>query len=141
MDTSAQYIEMCSKATEIQGRQWLIGDIAVDLWSDGSPTRPCVVVALADEDGFILARSSDDRAKLEILAVKAIWLPRQDDLQEMVADWGWRGPLAQMIMLDRWLTETEENPNVSRDSWEQVWLQFVLAKKYGKTWDGREWVK
>ena len=73
-----------------------------------------------------------------------IWLPRQDQLQEMVSD-----QIGLWVMLE-WIcqfqqgyfakpnTEERYEPNV--DSMEQLWLAFVMKEKHMKTWDGDKWI-
>lgn len=40
-----------------------------------------------------------------------------------------------------WCEENDNTGNWLGDSIEQLWLAFVMHKKYGKVWDGQEWVK
>ena len=65
---------------------------------------------------------------------ESVWLPRQDQLQEMTelslvdkvgkfTDWVWEDVLAKQ----------------SFQSMEQLWLAFVMKEKYGKMWSGTEW--
>ena len=72
-----------------------------------------------------------------------IWLPRQDQLQEMFGGW----PLE---LLDKfytfcmWDEQFEElRDKMTPISMEQLWLSFVMKELYQKVWDEAkgEWVK
>ncbi len=116
MDNTETYIRM-SDCEEIQGQRP----------SHGSPED------LGSEHGFY------DRED-EIQATR-VWLPRQDQLQEMMTiDHPYTSlkllsALAQFCSVDnlknlgQWL------------SMEQLWLAFVMKKKYNKVWDGKSWTK
>ena len=67
----------------------------------------------------------------------AIWLPRQDQLQEMLAtkkipilSVAWVGYLACLL---------NSNIGLYATSMEQLWLAFVMKEKYNKIWDGKKW--
>jgi len=125
MDTSSEYILMCEKAEEIQALRE-IGKLFVDgdwwmsrRWNDGVP---CVWRAY---------RGIDE-----------VWLPRQDQLQEMA--WSHIAgtynllPTKLFAFSDYW----EENgiPHMFT-SMEQLWLAFYQKEKFGKVWQNGEWVK
>ena len=112
MDTSKQYIEMCD-CPEIQGQVNLI-----PLMLTGAPT---------DNNGVVLGVRNLD-------IIGGVWLPRQDQLQEMVkpevTDW------VKTRNLNDWLLVNKELVNWSM---EQLWLAFVMKEKHDKVWNGR-WV-
>lgn len=77
------------------------------------------------------------------------WLPRQDQLQEMVKDGnhmhllaykfalyfhGNLDPLYQDLGVDNYTVDSD-------NSMEQMWLAFVMKERYSKTWDGERWRK
>ncbi len=69
------------------------------------------------------------------------WLPRQDQLQEMV----WREN-AQHTLLDFYngaggLFNEGQKYWLQFISMEQLWLAFVMKEKYNKVWNGKEWIK
>jgi len=79
----------------------------------------------------------------------AVWLPRQDQLQEMVGDYG-----LIYCFLYAYFRETSGENNWSNKScsnadtyWqqfgsmEQLWLAFVMRERFGKVWNGEEWLK
>jgi len=66
---------------------------------------------------------------------RTVWLPRQDQLQEMIKSISAFGRLKRFYRF----VYFEEN---RRHEWsmEQLWLAFVMKEKYEKVWDGTEWV-
>lgn len=68
------------------------------------------------------------------------WIPRQDQLQEILKK--------KTEILKKRLDELLDNfylwSKNTRDkftSMEQLWLAFVMEKKYNKIWDGINWIK
>jgi hypothetical protein len=128
MDTSPEYIKMCEKAEEIQS----IHDIT-DYEHDIVYCRACEEVCHEDQGYYFCCGETD-----------GLWLPQQDDLQEMVKD---INPIPSGLLWEfaRW----QDNATFSRyglKSWEdltfeKLWLGFVMDKKYGKIWNGKEWIK
>ena len=71
-----------------------------------------------------------------------IWLPNQSQLQGMVGireafDGMWVRWL-RFCVDDTWVIH--EYPLRFRASMEQLWLAFVMKEKYGKVWNGEDWV-
>ena len=70
-----------------------------------------------------------------------IWLPGQDQLQEML-DFYPDNPLPpHKLAKALWDYCASTGTPTPFDSMEQLWLAFVMKEKYGKTWDGDKWVK
>ena len=117
MDTSEQYIKMCEKAEEItKGHKLVTGDVYYRKKAYCGcfcpACRPSAEVGLA-------------------------WLPRQDQLQEMV-----NPPYDYALTLYYFIRYCQDD-RVSKahiTSMEQLWLAFVMKEKYGKVWNGKEWV-
>jgi len=64
-----------------------------------------------------------------------VWLPRQDQLQEMVDG-------TSFEVLDEFIGWREFEALVKfvhNASMEQLWLAFVMEELYKKQWDGTEW--
>jgi len=138
MDTSKTYIKMCKKAQEIQDvwcpepydvakeNKWL-GDFymqqAVDNWGDESHYYWVVEVYFAQH----VNKNSG-----------VVWLPRQDQLQEMVKT---RHITRLVEALGKFTINCEScwQGNITI-SMEQLWLAFVMKEKYNKTWNGEDWV-
>ena len=68
-----------------------------------------------------------------------IWLPRQDQLQAMLAGHFIDGKPRKLVKaLWDWIAETAPKPDDSR---EQLELAFVYKELYHKVWNGEDWVK
>ena len=122
MDTSEKYVKMCSEATEIQNETKLDdGDICQCI-NKGDYYCHCGKVEV-----FNLLYSSNDRmfAKFNF-----IWLPRQDQLQEMIEKEG-KVVNKLITLIHRFYCENETD----YDSFEQLWLAFVMKEKYNKQWN------
>ena len=146
MDTSEKYILMCEKAEEVQ-KEW--EPEAGDWTNRGIFTGCCSMlthssVATMEDLGY------------EIVDFKIVkhyyrkndlfWLPRQDQLQEMVK---YDNPIPEGI-LDALSSATRQHMDSPMEdafcqfnSMEQLWLAFVMHEKYQKQWDEErgEWVK
>lgn len=119
MDTSEQYIEMCQRAEEIQELKAIQGI---------QYSWPLSLVGINEEGNWY--------------AVGKGWLPRQDQLQEMVKHSPYdcffdgvpndNGGEKQKI--EHYFLQFES-------SWEQLWLAFVMKEKFGKVWNGEDWTK
>ena len=66
------------------------------------------------------------------------WLPRQDQLQEMIISFG-HGHQNSGILIG--VSSFSYKYRYDNGSMEQLWLAFVMKEKYQKTWNGKEWVK
>ena len=71
-----------------------------------------------------------------------VWLPRQDQLQEMLPK-KYLGADAMFSDLVKWI---EENDDYLEDyfahclSAEIILLAFVMKEKFNKTWNGEDWI-
>ena len=126
MDTSETYIKM-SDCPEIQAKKqcYNMGDYFTKLVLDEYPLCFCRIASMPKTN--------------------TIWLPRQDQLQEMVRD--------KIILRDFHLTQSSkglwklsDNEGLRNnelcamgESMEQLWLAFVMKEKYGKVWNGESW--
>jgi len=131
MDTSKKYIKMCKEATEIQ-KLWKAeeGDFYFCECKD-IPNYPegygNVVLTVGDADlqSEELYTSDTDT-----------WLPRQDQLQDMVTIDGTilLTQLKETYIMECWIYKKDEY-YFEYNSMEQLWLAFVMKEKYGKVWD------
>ena len=72
---------------------------------------------------------------------KFIWLPRQDQLQEMVTLL-FCSVGGECFLLDYFYTFYKSlKEKIKGMSMEQLWLAFVMKEKYQKTWNGKDWEK
>ena len=121
MDTTETYIKMCEKATEIQ---------------------PNIRPVLPEEYG--IHHDYHDVWFLQTYMspkhhVKIIWLPRQDQLQEMYREFkGWNGNHNLIYHLN--LTPSLRPIHDEWDSFEKLWLATLMGHKYNKIWNGEDWV-
>lgn len=139
MDTSEKYIKMCEKAEEIQrkaslfpGDVWYHPELEVGLCHYNYPCWSCDagVEKVFWFDGYGI-RLVDKLGSM-------IWLPRQDQLQEIIGF----SVFEQYNHNFWWWAETKTNLIEDAESWEQLWLAFVMHEKYGKVWDDQkaEWI-
>ncbi len=139
MDTSEIYINMCD-CPEIQ-KQWKLqnGDFFYDIRiSIGNGVCPYMIGYEGkhfDEFG--------EYADVEFCT----WLPRQDQIQEMIDDdpmykkgQGWcTMPRKFTKRLAEFVDSNDYN--MVATSMEQLWLAFYMEEKYSLVWDGEEWKK
>lgn len=124
MDTSEQYIKMCTKAEEIQGKK-PEGSQGEFVYCEGQ-----------------VYQEVDDRPLTPF-----IWLPMQDQLQKMLpntlANTHDIGKVRGLVRFVKSLVDGTVSTAmyISTLSLEQLWLAFVQKELYGKVWDGENWVK
>ena len=124
MDTS-KYIEMCRKAVEVQK---LRSCKEVINWQDGD---------FFTESGNVCSHC----VECNEITQCDIWLPRQDQLQDMI-DWK-QYDISISYCSMPWVFEWQKDPleinGVNGGSMEQLWLAFVMHELYQKKWDGEAW--
>ena len=156
---------MCD-CPEIQVKHWEDGWEDGDYFWDGSKVCLCgmdyLVIKQLFKDGRNYVRfamrepmpcivweqtspCSDISAKIGIYEVaslhNALWLPRQDQLQEMVKTTETEPAPIVVEMLARFATWGLYVENYPFTSMEQLWLAFAMKEKHSKRWDGDKWVK
>jgi len=120
MNNTSEYIEMCRRAAEIQ-----------DIWEPNSGD----FTYLADIQSVNIFAYGQKRECSEI------WLPRQDQLQEMV--YNEDRPRAWDLFCDFdefIITHSRENGDYTLSA-EQLWLAFVMHENFNKKWNGERWIK
>lgn len=72
---------------------------------------------------------------------KFTWLPRQDQIQEMILRRTFISPARLQDHFTKWI-ESKDLYDFGM-SIEQLWVHFYMDKKHSKTWDskGEKWVK
>ena len=103
------YIKMCEKAEEIQ---------TDSPWNHD------------DEHNYF--------HEFETLPKNDIWLPRQDQLQAMVAPKVDDIPRLMCWMIRDFALFCQDKEITTM---EQLWLAFVMKVKYNKVWDATDWVE
>jgi len=84
--------------------------------------------------------TSDLEKKVSYLKkIKAVWLPRQDQLQERVIE-KYATPWDLAIAFSNVLMGDTASYFDNFDSMEKLWLAFIMLEKYKKQWKDGEWV-
>ncbi len=138
MDTSETYIKMADCPEIQEGHTPAEGDWLVN------------TSAIGGTHLFVnyLEQKDDNKADWSLLVEDycpshLIWLPRQDQLQEMVGQWTTVELFGLFCVwfrskVDKMMTSTGgTNPFITG---EQLWLAFVMKEKHGKAWTGKDWV-
>ncbi len=130
MNCGIVYVKICEKAREIQAlrntyESWQDGDYYVD------PSDKVIHEDLYCQ-GCIDERWTGNQYRL--FKGKAIWLPRQDQLQEMVSkDW------MKVLAI---LSAYAKNYDFTQcESMEQFSLAVVMKEKFKKIWSGTDWIE
>lgn len=154
MDTSQIYVKMCGKAEEIQ-RQWK------PKWADwcfGKCVTQCG--CLVSEPKIYCFDPAEEDCWYECIPVgwdynrweaktDTIWLARQDELQGMLEEIKDKNHFIfrfYHFLQSRYLKITHQNAYVvlynefDNCSMEKLWLAFVMKEKFGKVWNGENWV-
>ena len=148
MDTTKQYIKMCERAVGVQEyaeANWdsLLPCFLFDLLIDRVATYNWLPNTLRDRLGYkgnhvIISIESNNDGGIDLpegTIGGVIWLPRQDQLQEMVN----LEPTPLLLSRFHGWFKNEVINRKCLESMEQLWLAFVMKEKYGKTWDGETW--
>ena len=126
MDNTATYIKMAD-CPEIQGLRtkdnWQNGDYYSTVFNDG--VFMVYPLDVWDVPLYIRHRS------------ECIFLPRQDQLQEMIGR-GISSLESYAFHFGDWCLENYHRAGQS-GSMEQLWLIYVMRWKFNKAWNGTEW--
>lgn len=139
MDTSKEYILMCEKSVEIQN-VWKerVSHHSGGLITNGNMSDPddwmgywvATRVFWNEPDFVAYLKCRPPNNKPE----KWIWLPRQDQLQEILGNY----EFCTKYYYDHIAFNKDTNFRIFR-SMEQVWLAFVMKERFKKIWDGEDW--
>jgi len=148
MDFSEKYIKMCQKAEEIQ-KEWKpkVGDWVIDVWNE---KRPLVICVVRDNPDYFYLSDQFASDKVNIYQnhiSKLYWLPRQDQLQEMLKSY-FADIFSIIVNFGLWCDGTY-SLNISKNyikqftTMEELWLTFLMYEKYRKIWNGKKekWIK
>lgn len=163
MDISPKYIQMCEQAKELQSA-WTpkVGDyvwkkytvfgeeIDKEIWGD----KLSEIILLTfkssavgyfhatDESGH--SRTVTFNSQEEMYKEICVWIPRQDQLQEIISA-GLKSPLlVNMIRgLYNWYDEGKQRYLGTSVSMEQLLLVYVMECKYDKFWsnENQKWTQ
>ena len=116
MDLSPEYIKMCGKAEEIQTL---------------TKKNPSTLGRYIFDGRFC----TDEHDRIWLLD-NEVWLPRQDQLQDMIFDkLGTRSVIITNYTDQFTIQLNSEKEKYSGKSLEQCWLMLVMDKLYKKKWD------
>ena len=143
MDKGKEYIKMCD-CPEIQ-EQWepVIGDNVLFKYGRGeyhgvAVGKTCAfkIVAFFDRLPHQVEREIGSFLKGSPSRDNLIWLPRQDQLQEMV-----RYEYRSFYFMVQNFFEKSHGDNMFFlfDSMEQLWLTLVMKEKFNKVWHSQLW--
>ena len=126
MDTTKEYIKMCEKAEDIQ-QLWKqsIGDYDVE----PDDYTVCMITVLSEK-----AFGTRDK--------NSIWLPRQEQLQELVDNIDITISKSETKQWCWWIAEDEMGPTKIEffDTLEKLWITYVMFNLFSKIWTGRNWI-
>jgi hypothetical protein len=166
MDQSENYVKMCEKAEQITenwkptGGDWYIHDyrgttktsreFERQVWGDSDKRWRAVEILCyqpsESNDTIISTTGKESRcvSVAELTREHCVWLPRQDQLQEMIGGSPYNNVKNSMFSILDDLHRFAFTPNIFNDfiplTMEQLWLAFVMKEKYSKVWNGTDWV-
>ena len=140
MDISKDYIKMCEKATEIQE---LKKEITGNYFYQKKTDDDYLCGSFICWNGYRPSAGYHNWNDNWYFPDNCVWLPRQDQLQDIVFEKATTYRLYNNRILE--LVEVFgkycKTPDYLMFSMEQLWLAFVMKELYNKTWNGEDWVK
>ncbi len=136
MDLSKEYIRMCERATEVE-KTWsyLVGDFYYDKGSTYVSREGRHEGAVS----IVETHTLSDMVEGNFMRSKTVWMPRQDQLQEMADLRDLRiGKTVKGFVL----YNPDGSPSPGHySSLEKLWLVLVMREKYQRKWDGDQWIR
>lgn len=139
MNIPKEYILQCEKAKEIQKEAPLmVGNRYAYL------RRKHNEYWILDKEApivEIIQRSRSDCNPTHLFedSIERCWLPRQDELQEMVKPKGLNCAFNYIGGLSRFI-DKKRIYSCGFITLDQLWLAFVMFERYSKQWSGKDWV-
>ena len=129
MNPTERYIKMCEKAEEIQ-KEWepKTGDWAIDVWH----RNPVVVIEKLDSKNLLVSQVGG--GQYENTRDKFIWLPTQEQLEEMF-------DLSIPTLMVDFYNFVLDGAKLKFSTFNELWLTFVMQSKYRKVWEREKWRK
>ena len=141
MDKSSRYIDMCKGAREIQ-ESWChkTGDIFVTEDGELLFWVPGKYGASEIKNGFGVTRDSK-----VVTLTRYTWLPRYSQLIEAAQEDSGASFRDVTFHFYTWLdtaygSSSKTVPKELFTTNEQVWLAYVMERRYAKTWETDRWV-
>lgn len=130
MDLSSKYISMCEKAREIQSLCSLkrfMDEHTYFLCTQPGFPEGCIARAMNISDWPKPCESCEFG--------NTVWLPRQDELQDMLDIKHGRldGLVKKLAVCVSDYTRS--------DTLEETWLRIVMRDNYNKVWDDGDWIR
>jgi len=161
MDTSETYIKMCVKAEEIQ-KAWKPqgGDYYLhnyrnttgfsreaekQIWGDADEKWQTIEILcykpMEDKDWFVSTADGQSHVTsvADLVRHNCIWLPREDQLQEMVGNYEKCCDVIYEYLDAGVGSDMSPLWEVGLKSFKQLWLAFVQKELYNKVWNGDDW--
>ena len=170
MDTSIEFIKMCEKAVEIQKEcLYAIGDIFSVIWDEKGCSGGLQGCILQREPIYGLeynncewwlynGKINNKHCKHKLFnnsdVKNVIWLPRQDQLQEMMCGknillatilskfFAFCFPYKSSIYIQNRAKRANYTAQFflhTDKSVEKLWLAFVMLEKFKKRWNEKDW--
>jgi len=136
MDKSERYVEKCREAVKIQGSR--PSPKRGDVWWSVAWNQAALFTEKEwqfIDDPFNGLRIEERRFQRGFYD-RFTWLPRQDQLQNMVRE-EYVSARKMMVHFGQWCLEYGD----VHASGEELWFDFVMKTKYGEVWNGEEWIK
>ena len=170
MDTSKEFVKMCEKAEEIQAILDFKYYTIENVFAVKEKKKECI----HEGEKTFISYSYDkiycslcgkklkeyqaefiETYNIKPTGLNFVWLPRQDQLQELVKDKVRdnqktthayvKGPnpegFINVCLLTDFYFWQERIAPLFFTSMEQLWLAFVMKEKYHKIWNGEDWVE
>ena len=135
MDTSLEYIKMCRKAVDIHDRRPIPTERGVYTVSEC-----CSTIEEYHANPYYIHKCSCCGEDIGLNGLEYVWLPRQDQLQEMIFEHAGYGLQSLCCALYEFSTSEEGHGFTIVGSMEQLQLGFLMKEQYSKKWNGSEWV-
>lgn len=171
MDTSAKYIEQCWKAVKVQEifksklhKNGWVGNYVSVKWKETTSMGGFDSVLLQESPSYGLSynrgkwiayngqlpKSVHYTRDITEYIKDVIWLPKQDQLQDMINTNFMETQVTfytflmnRTIWKDVTLTFLIDRVNKYGGIFKslgQLWLAFVMKEKFNKTWNGNDWI-
>jgi hypothetical protein len=140
MDKSLGYIQLCTKAEEVQA-QW--NPKHGDFFLGENKRIECWVERVHAGRQVHKGFGIKHKDSTVIYVTPYVWLPRLDQLMELAQVTGRRFESVSQeffVWTKKQYPTGASPPGSFFPSLEQLWLAFVMQCRHGKVWDGAYWV-
>lgn len=149
MDFSSLYFNMCKKAQELQ-QEWKPEDFDFYILKQEDDNYGMCGLDRSDIQIVDIGYSEADvnsfeyKTEYDYYKTRCIWMPRQDQLQEiMEPDKSKVYLIIEDVIKQKYYDSSKNDFFTATDlysSMEQLWLAYVMKDKFGKIWDGNQWI-